>query len=96
MEFAKEDGNTIQSRISTTIIEVVNAAIKQNGLPSSKKLSKKFYKYSNLNNGGYKSKTYSDFAKNRSGSVKAAVLAQLGERSTEDAEVSRSIRENGE
>ena len=42
------------------------------------------------------SKTYSDFAKNRSGSVKAAVLAQLGERSTEDAEVSRSIRENGE
>lgn len=53
MEFAKEDGNTIQSRISTTIIEVVNAAIKQNGLPSSKKLSKKFYKYSNLNNGGY-------------------------------------------
>ena len=53
MEFAKEDGNTIQSRISTTIIEVVNEAIKQNGLPSSKKLSKKFYKYSNLNNGGY-------------------------------------------
>ena len=53
MEFAKEDGNTIQSRISTTIIEVVNEAIKHKRLPSSKKLSKKFYKYSNLNNGGY-------------------------------------------
>tara|TARA_B100000795_G_C22456505_1_gene307613 strand:- start:255 stop:476 length:222 start_codon:yes stop_codon:yes gene_type:complete len=53
MEFAKEDGNTIQSRISTTIIEVVNEAIKQKRLPSSKKLSKKFYKYSNLNDGGY-------------------------------------------
>ena len=39
MEFAKKDSNTIQSRITTTIIEFVNEAIKQNGLPSSKKLS---------------------------------------------------------